>query len=228
MAQIFHPGMNTVARLTIYGAAFLVLGTLGLSYAYFQSPNETQVRVVREQPVPFSHEHHVDQLGIDCRYCHTSVETEGFAGIPPTHTCMSCHSQIWKDSPMLQPVRDSLAKDEPLRWTRVHDLPDYVYFHHGAHVSHGIGCSSCHGRVDKMPLTYKAEPMTMEWCLNCHRHPEKYIRPKEEVFNMAWQPPSDQEERGRKLINDYHIPVDRLTNCSVCHRFGGPGSRHRR
>ena len=219
MAQIFHPGMNTVARLTIHGAVFLALGALGLTYAYMRSPQETQVRVVREQPVPFSHEHHVDQLGIDCRYCHTSVETSKFAGIPPTHTCMSCHSQVWKDSPMLAPVRESLAKNEPLRWTRVHDLPDYVYFHHGVHVQKGISCVSCHGRVDHMPMTYKAEPMTMEWCLNCHRNPEKHIRPKEEVFNMDWKPPGgDQETLGKQLVKDYHVPVEHLANCSVCHR----------
>jgi Cytochrome c7 and related cytochrome c len=218
MAQIFHPGMNTVARLTIYGAAFLALGTLGLTYAYMRSPSETQVRVVRDQPVPFSHEHHVDQLGLDCRYCHTSVETSKVAGVPPTHTCMSCHSQIWKDSPMLAPVRESLAKNEPLRWTRVHDLPDYAYFHHGVHVQKGIGCVSCHGRVDHMPMTWKAEPMTMEWCLNCHRHPEKYIRPKDKVFDLGWKPDVDQETLGRQLLQDYHIPVERLTNCSVCHR----------
>jgi hypothetical protein len=218
MAQIFHPGMNTVARLTIFGAAFLALGALGLTYAYMRSPYETQVRVVREQPAPFSHQHHVDQLGIDCRYCHTSVEKSRFAGIPPTHTCMSCHSQIWKDSPMLEPVRNSLAKNEPLRWTRVHDLPDYVYFHHGVHVSKGISCVSCHGRVDQMPMTWKAEPMTMEWCLNCHRNPEKHIRPKDKVFDLGWKPEQDQDAMGRQLIKEYNIPVERLTNCSVCHR----------
>ena len=130
------------------------------------------------------------RLGIDCRYCHTSVETEGFAGMPPTHTCMTCHSQIWSDSPMLEPVRASLRERKPLAWTRVHDLPDFVYFHHGIHVQKGVACVSCHGRVDQMPLTWKEEPMTMEWCLNCHRHPERHLRPKEEVFLMDWVPPS--------------------------------------
>ena len=146
--------------------------------------------------MPFSHEHHVRGLGIDCRYCHTSVEKSSFAGIPPTETCMTCHSQIWTDSPMLEPVRTSLRTNTPIRWNRVHDLPDYVYFNHGIHVQKGVGCVSCHGRVDQMPLTWKAEPMTMEWCLSCHRNPEKHLRPREEVFNMDWVPPEDQVDAG--------------------------------
>ena len=224
MAQIFHPSTNTLSRLSIFGAAFIVLGLLTLAYLINRSPFQTQVRVIREQPVQFSHEHHSRGLGIDCRYCHTTVETSSFAGMPPTYTCMSCHSQIWNDSPMLAPVRASLAEDRPLRWTRVHDLPDFVYFHHGVHVQKGIGCVSCHGRVDRMPLMWKEEPMTMEWCLECHRHPERHIRPKEEVFNMEWTPRDnkgnvvDQLMLGRQLVKAYHIPVDRLTNCSVCHR----------
>ena len=219
MPQIFHPSFNTLSRLSIFGGAFAALGLLAVTYMLVGSPYQTKVGLVLDQPVPFSHEHHVRGLGIDCRYCHTSVETSAVAGVPPTYTCMSCHSQIWSDSPTLQPVRESLKEDRPLVWSKVHDLPDFVYFHHGIHVQKGVGCVSCHGRIDLMPLTYKAEPLTMEWCLECHRHPEKHVRPREEVFNMEWKPPGgEQLALGRKLIEDNHIPVDRLTNCSVCHR----------
>jgi len=219
MAQIFHPSTNTISRVSVFGALFAVLGVLVVYYEFTRSPYQTEVDVIREQPVPFSHDHHYRGLGIDCRYCHTSVETSSFAGIPPTYTCMSCHSQIWSESPMLAPVRQSLANDQPLRWTRVHDLPDFVYFHHGIHVQKGIGCAECHGRVDKMPLMWKDQPLTMEWCLDCHRHPERHIRPREEVFNMEWQlPEREQLALGRRLVRDYQVPVDRLTNCSVCHR----------
>ena len=176
--------------------------------------------MIREQPVPFSHEHHVHGLGIDCRYCHTSVETSAFAGMPPTYTCMSCHSQIWSDSPMLEPVRASL-RERMSRWPgrRVHDLPDFVYFHHGIHIQKGVGCVSCHGRVDQMPLAWKEEPMTMEWCLDCHRHPERQLAPKEAVFLMDWEPPSaTRPSLGRELIQKNHIEVEQLTNCSICHR----------
>ncbi len=219
MPQIFHPSANTLARLTIFGGAFAAVGVLAVSYMVFRSPFQTLVGVIREQPVPFSHEHHVRGLGIDCRYCHTSVEVSSVANVPPTYTCMSCHSQIWTDSPMLEPVRESLRENKPIEWTRVHDLPDFVYFPHNIHVQKGVGCVSCHGRVDLMPLTWKDQPLTMEWCLQCHRHPEQHLRPKDEVFNMEWKPPGgDQEALGRKLVEEYHIPVDRLTNCSVCHR----------
>jgi hypothetical protein len=221
MAQIFHPSTNTLSRLTIFGGAFGALGLIVLTYWIQRSPYVTEVNVIRAQPVQFSHEHHVRGLGIDCRYCHTSVETSSFAGVPPTYTCMTCHSQVWNDSPMLAPVRVSLANDEPIRWTRVHDLPDFVYFDHSIHVNKGIGCVSCHGRVDKMPLTWKAEPLTMEWCLNCHRHPERYLRPQEAIFDMEWRPEDDGTDQltlGRRLVQEHHIPVDRLTNCSTCHR----------
>ncbi len=219
MPQIFHPSLNTLSRLSIFGGAFAALGLLAISYMLVGSPYQTQVGIIHDQPVQFSHEHHVGGLGIDCRYCHTSVEISAVSGVPPTYTCMSCHSQIWSESPMLQPVRDSLKNDTPIAWAKVHDLPDFVYFHHGIHIQKGIGCVSCHGRIDQMPLTFKDKPLTMEWCLECHRHPEKYIRPYEEIFNMEWKPPGgDQLTLGRKLIEDNHIPVDRLTNCSVCHR----------
>ncbi len=219
MPQIFHPSANTLARLTLFGVAVGPLGLLILSYLLIRSPFQTEVRVIQQQPVPFSHEHHVRGLGIDCRYCHTSVETSAFAGLPPTHTCMTCHSQIWSDSPLLQPVRESLRNRQPLVWTRVHDLPDFVYFHHGIHVQKGVACVACHGRVDQMPLTWKEEPLTMEWCLSCHRHPERHLRPREDVFLTEWKPPThDPDALGRELIQSYHIEVEQLTNCSICHR----------
>jgi hypothetical protein len=219
MPQIFHPSANTLARLTIYGSVFLLFAPVILTYLVFDSPYQTKVGVVQPQPVPFSHEHHVKGLGIDCRYCHTSVETSSFAGLPPTHTCMTCHSQIWATSPTLETVRNSLATGQPIVWTRVHNLPDFVYFHHGIHVQKGVGCVSCHGHVDRMPITWKEEPLTMGWCLDCHRHPERHVRQKRAVFDLDWElPPREQLETGRELVKAYHIEVDRLTNCSVCHR----------
>jgi hypothetical protein len=221
MAQIFPRSTNAISRVSIFGAAFFALGLLMVVYTIMRSPYVTQVNVARDQPVPFSHQHHVEGLGIDCRYCHTTVERSSFAGIPPTETCMSCHSQIWTNAAMLEPVRESMRTGVPIRWNRVHDLPDYAYFNHQIHVSKGVGCASCHGRVDKMPLMWKDQPLTMEWCLECHRHPERHLRPKEEVFNMAWAAPEGGEGQlalGHELIKKNHIPVDRITNCSTCHR----------
>lgn len=210
--------MNTFSRVTIFGALFFGAGTLGLVYGVFSSPYVTQQNVVIDQPVPFSHEHHVRGLGIDCRYCHTSVEKSSFAGLPPTETCMTCHSQIWNTTEMLKPVRDSLRDNKPLVWNRVHKLPDYAYFQHSIHIKKGVGCSSCHGRVDLMPLVRKAEPLTMEWCLDCHRNPEKHIRPRDEIFNMAWMEGADQATKGDELSKLYEVHKNRLTNCSTCHR----------
>jgi Cytochrome c7 and related cytochrome c len=218
MAQIFHPSTNTISRVSIFGALFFLLGLLIVVYMIFCSPYVTGVNVVLDQPIPFSHEHHVRALGLDCRYCHTSVEKSSFAGIPPTETCMTCHSQIWTDSLMLAPVRTSMRTNEPIRWNRVHDLPDYVFFNHSIHVQKGVGCASCHGPVDQMPMTWKAEPMTMQWCLSCHRAPEQHLRPRAEVFNMNWVPPKDQVSQGRKLIKEHQIPVQRLADCYTCHR----------
>jgi hypothetical protein len=216
MAQIFHRSTNTIARVTIFGFVFIALGLLIVAYLLAKSPYVTQEDVIRDQPVAFSHEHHVAGLGIDCRYCHTTVETEASAGMPATYTCMSCHSQIWATSPMLAPVRASLAENRPIAWTRVNDLPDFAYFHHGIHVRKGIGCVECHGRVDRMPLTWKAEPMTMEWCLDCHRRPEGRFRRPEDIFRMDSRPLPESE--GLAWIDAHNIPLDRLTNCSVCHR----------
>jgi hypothetical protein len=216
MPQIFHRSTNSLAKFSVFGTVFLAGGGLWLVLELTRSPYITRAHEVREQPVPFSHAHHVGGLGIDCRYCHTSVEKAAFAGIPPTKTCMNCHSQIWNQSPTLEPVRSSLRTDKSIEWTRVHDLPDFVYFNHSAHVNKGVGCSTCHGRVDKMPLMWQESSLQMEWCLGCHRHPESYVRPKAQVFNVAWEPPANQLEEGRKLVKEYGIHT--RTACSTCHR----------
>jgi hypothetical protein len=218
MPQIFHRSTNTISRVTIFGALFVVAGLLAVGLIIFRSPVVTAVGIARPQPVQFSHEHHVNDDGIDCRYCHTSVEESAFAGIPPTQTCMNCHSQIWTDAPELAPVIASWETGEPLQWTRVHDLDDFVYFNHSIHVQNGVGCETCHGRVDQMPLMMKAEPMTMEWCLDCHRDPAKNLRPREEVFTMGYHPEIDQATLGVQLLEDYGIEVERLDDCHICHR----------
>jgi hypothetical protein len=166
--------------------------------------------------VPFSHRHHAGELGIDCRYCHTSVEISGKAGIPPTQTCMNCHKAIWSDSPTLEPVRASFRTDVSIPWIKVHDLPDFVYFDHSIHLAKGVGCETCHGRVDRMNLTWQQNSLQMEWCLECHRNPERYVRPKAEVFTMGWEPAGDQVELGRELVkaNGVHPKTD----CDTCHR----------
>jgi hypothetical protein len=169
--------------------------------------------------VPFSHKHHVGDDGIDCRYCHTSVEKSSFAGLPSTHVCMTCHSQLWNEAPLLAPVRRSLTAGRPLFWNRVNDLPDFVFFNHSIHVNKGVGCSTCHGAVDQMPLTWRTQTLYMKWCLECHRNPQNYLRPRAEIYNLHWQPPPDQEKQGRRLLDQYQIDTTgRLTNCSVCHR----------
>jgi hypothetical protein len=214
--QIFHPSANTLSRVTILGAVFILTALSTLLFVLYRAPYLTEQNVVREQPVPFSHKHHVAGLGIDCRYCHTSVETSSFAGIPPTETCMSCHSQIWTNAQILQPVRSSLASEKPIQWVRVNDLPDYVYFNHSIHISKGIGCETCHGRVDQMPLTWRAQPLQMGWCLDCHRHPEDFVRPKDQVFTMGYRPPENQTILGARLVKEYKIRS--LTDCYTCHR----------
>ncbi len=202
--------------MSIFGALFIGGGLLWVLNEVNRSPYVTDVGVALAQPVPFSHKHHVAGLGIDCRYCHSTVEISSMAGMPPTETCMSCHSQIWADSPMLEPVRASFRNDQSIRWTRVHDLPGFVYFNHSIHVKKGIGCATCHGRVDQMPLMWKTNTLYMEWCLECHRQPERFVRPRDQVFNMSYQAPSDQLALGRKLVEEYKIR--KLTDCSVCHR----------
>lgn len=218
MAQIFHRSTNTLARLSIVGGA-LAVGLLGgVVYLVSNTSLVTKAGVAWQQPVQFSHKHHAAELGIDCRYCHTSVEKTASAGIPATQVCMNCHKQIWLEAPYLEPVRASYATGDPIEWIRVHDLPDFVYFNHSIHVAKGIGCASCHGRVDQMNLTWQESPLTMGWCLSCHRAPENHIRPRAEVFNMAWEPPANQAEVGAELVKAYGIDVDQLSDCSVCHR----------
>lgn len=219
MSQIFHRSTNTLSKVSIFGAIF-VLGGVVLALAAIQrSSYNTRAFAEREQPVQFSHKHHVGDDGIDCRYCHTSVESSSFAGIPPVKTCMNCHSQLFVDSPYLAPIRESFSTGKPIKWTRVHDLPDFVFFNHSIHVNKGVGCSTCHGRVDTMPLTYQVESLQMEWCLTCHRAPELFVRPREKVFSMDWQPPANQIEEGRKLVKQYHIANPGvITSCSTCHR----------
>jgi len=232
MAQIFHRSTNTISRATIFGAVFVVAGLFWAMDEVQRSPYVTYAEVVRPQPAPFSHQHHVSGLGIDCRYCHTSVEESSFAGIPPTKTCINCHSQIWTKAPMLEPVRESFRSDKSLVWTRVNDLPDFVYFDHSIHINKGVGCNTCHGPVDRMPLMFNYASLQMEWCVDCHRAPEKHLRPREQVFNMRYQPPSserpleldeqtftDQDSLGLYLIKKYKLRGERdITSCSTCHR----------
>jgi hypothetical protein len=219
MAQIFHRSTNTISRVSLFSALFLVALALIVAAAVARSPYVTNENIAREQPVQFSHKHHVADDGIDCRYCHTSVETSAVAGIPPTKTCMNCHSLLFADSPYLEPVRESFRSGNSIEWVKVHRLADFVYFDHSIHVNKGIGCSTCHGPVNQMPLVWQASSLQMEWCLACHRQPEQFLRPRQEVFNMDWQPPANQLELGRKLAQEYKIrSVAELTSCSTCHR----------
>jgi hypothetical protein len=216
MPQVFHPSTNTFSRVSIFGALFIIAGLLWGIARVNRSPYVTLAGVAREQPVPFSHRHHAGELGIDCRYCHTTVETAAYANIPPTQACMNCHSQIWADSDMLEPVRSSYRNDQSIHWTKVHDLPDFVYFNHSIHLHKGIGCSTCHGRIDRMNLTWQESSLHMEWCVECHRNPERYVRPRDQIFNMDWEPPANQPELGAALVEAYGI--ERRDDCSVCHR----------
>src|SRR5574341_1032276 len=216
MTQIFHPNKNTLSKVSIFGAVFILAAVGGVMALIYHTPYLTQVGVAREQPIPFSHKHHVSGLGIDCRFCHTTVENSAFAGIPSTKTCMNCHSQIWADSPTLEKVRESFRTGKAIEWIRVHDVADFAYFDHSIHVKKGVACVTCHGRVDQMPLTWREKTLHMSWCLDCHRHPERYVRPREHVFDMDWVPSEDQISLGKKLVKKYNI--QKLTDCSVCHR----------
>jgi hypothetical protein len=230
--QIFHRSANVLSRLSIYGGIFIAAFVLWACIQLQRSPYVTYAGVVRPQPVPFSHQHHVSGVGIDCRYCHTSVETSGFAGIPPTNTCMNCHRQIWTSAPLLEPVRESFRSGKSLVWNRVNDLPDFVYFDHSIHINKGVGCNTCHGPVDHMPMMYNYASLQMEWCIECHRAPEKNLRPRDQVFNMRYQQPTadtpvnldgvtygDQLSLGKALVKKYHVrSVADITSCNTCHR----------
>ena len=192
MAQIFDRSSNALARASLVLTGLIVIA-LGVTLDQLQrSPWVTRQGQRPDQPVPFSHKHHVQGLGLQCQYCHVTVEKSSYAGIPPTKTCMNCHAQIWTNAQLLEPVRASWATGQPLVWTKVHDLPDYVYFSHEIHVNKGLGCASCHGRVDQMPLMYAQNTLQMEWCLDCHRNPAKNLRPTSEIYNMAWEKPADE------------------------------------
>ena len=218
-AQIFSRNANAAVRVSIIGIGALLFGIVAAMVGVYLSPWMTDQGIAKPQPVPFSHKHHVDQLKIDCRYCHATVERAAYAGYPATETCMSCHSQIWTNSPLLEPVRESYRTGEPVVWNAIYDLPDFVFFNHSVHVAKGIGCSSCHGRIDQQHLAAKAQPLYMGWCLSCHRSPEDNVRPRDQVYNMGYDPLSLPLETRQQLVAEYKIPTDgRLTNCAVCHR----------
>jgi len=231
--QVFHRSTNVLSRFTIFGGLFVLVGLVYGLYLVNSSPYVTKQGVAREQPVQFSHKHHAGELGIDCRYCHTTVEKLAYAGMPATKTCMNCHSQIWTNAPILEPVRASYRSDTRLSWIKVNDLPDFVYFNHQIHVNKGVGCVVCHGQVDKMPLMYQEQTLQMEWCITCNRNPENFIRPRKEVFNMGYTAPTEdhprvletgetvhsQVEMGLILKKQYKISsAEHMTTCSVCHR----------
>lgn len=217
-AQVFRPRANRFyMAFVVFIPIALFVG--GFSwYQIYRSPIWTDVSVAVAQPVMFSHRHHAGELQIDCRYCHTSATTSSFAGFPPTETCMTCHSQVFKQSQLLKPVLVSFNTNQPIHWNRVHNLPDYVYFNHSIHVNKGIGCATCHGKVNEMPLVSKDQTLFMEWCLQCHRNPEPNLRPIAQTFNMDWRPPNDQSTQGPRLARAYHLHTAHLTDCTVCHR----------
>jgi len=218
LAPIFAPGANLAAKLVLIAAGGCIAVAVFAGWVLPSTEWATRVGHPVDQPVPFSHRHHVAGLGLDCRFCHTAVETAATAGMPPTHTCMTCHSQLWTNADVLAPVRDSLETGTPLRWVRVNRLPDYVYFDHSIHVAKGIGCVTCHGRIDEMPLTEKAASLRMSWCVDCHRDPRPNLRPREAVFDMTWRRGPDTPS-GDRLFAQYRIHgAAALTDCSVCHR----------
>lgn len=216
MAQIFDQSSNALARMSLVLTGLIVIA-LGVTLNELQrSPWVTRQGQRADQPVPFSHKHHVTGLGLQCQYCHTSVEKSSYAGIPPTATCMNCHAQIWTNAALLDPVRQSWATGQSIPWIKVHDLPDFVYFNHEIHVAKGIGCSSCHGRVDLMPLMYQENTLQMEWCLNCHRDPGKNLRPTSQIYNMAWDGPSSSKPVwcGAQDAKD-GVPTAEAVSCST-------------
>jgi hypothetical protein len=218
MAQVFSPAADTYLRFFLLALAILLVGGVLVGGGLVRSDYLSRRGIAPEQPVPFSHRHHAGQLGIDCRYCHDQVERTASAGYPATDTCMSCHSQLWTHADALAPVRESLATGTPMRWSRVHDLPDFVYFNHSIHVQRGVACETCHGPVVDMARIYQAETLEMGWCLDCHRHPWEHLRPKDRVFEFGWQPPADQEAVGRRLTAEQGIEPGDLDSCYVCHR----------
>ncbi len=216
MRALFPPWSNTALRVALASIPIGLVVLIALLWIYVRSPLHTDSGQEELQPIDFDHRHHVADDGIDCRYCHATVEKSPSAGLPSTTLCLNCHSQIWNASPVTDPLRRSFFQDRPIRWKRVHRVPDYVYFDHSIHVGKGIGCETCHGRIDEMAVVRQEQPLTMGWCLECHRHPERYIRPKEAVTVMGWQPPEDQEPYGAGLLKAYHVHT--RTSCTTCHR----------
>ena len=216
MPQIFQRRTNTLIRVGLLVALVLVPVSIGAAMVVGRSSLVTGEGVTKVQPMPYSHELHVGELGLDCRYCHSSVETSASAGIPPTKTCMNCHGMIGTESQSLEVLRASYMENTPLHWTRVHDLPDFVYFDHSIHVSKGVGCSTCHGRVDQMEIVRQQVSLQMDWCLDCHTNPEQFVRPRDAVFQMDYELPANQAEVGRALVEEYQI--QRRIDCTTCHR----------
>ena len=213
MAQIFDRSSNALARMSLVLSGLIIIA-LGVTLDELQrSPWVTRQGQRADQPVPFSHKHHVQGLGLQCQYCHVTVEKSSYAGIPPTKTCMNCHAQIWTNAQLLEPVRHSWATGESVKWTKVHDLPDYVYFSHEIHVNKGLGCSTCHGRVDQMPLMYQQNTLQMEWCLDCHRNPAKNLRPTSQVYNMAWEKPAEDRPVWCAVNDKSGVPTAQTVDC---------------
>lgn len=240
MAQVFHPAANTLAKISLVALALGPVALICGASAVSRSAFNTKVGIPLDQPIPFSHEHHVNELGIDCRYCHVSVEKSANATLPATETCMSCHSQIWTNSPLLEPVRDSYATGKPIKWNVVNKVPEFVYFNHSIHIDRGIQCNTCHGAIQEMQLVAKGKPFFMVWCLECHRNPEKFIRKREDVFTFYEKAQLGEEaltpeerslaatgdihrsgaalEEGKKLVKQYNVKVKQLDDCWICHR----------
>ena len=214
MAQIFPKNANTLPIVSLVGVLFGGVAVVALVWYYF-SPEFVDVGYAPEQPVPYSHRFHVNELGLDCQYCHTNVAMSPHANVPATETCMNCHAQIQTESLKLLPVRESWATGQPVEWVKVNFLPDYVQFNHAVHVTNGVGCETCHGRVDQMEVVYQAEPLSMGWCLECHRQPELYLRPNEEITTMGYvHPPNFVERNVERVAHENIVPP---TNCSACH-----------
>lgn len=216
MSSLFRPRSNTIARVSLGVLGAGALGLLGTAWGYWRTPFGKRQHDPVAQPVLFDHRHHVVDDAIDCRYCHATADRSASAGIPSTEVCLSCHSQVWNKSPKLEPVRQSYFTGTPLPWVRVHRVPDFVYFDHAIHVNKGVGCVTCHGRVDQMPAIEQVAPLTMGWCLECHRNPAPSLRPQEEIVSMTWQPDRDPSLLAEELAKKYD--VHGRTSCTTCHR----------
>jgi hypothetical protein len=216
MAQLFPRWANSAVRAVLIVSAALLFGLPIALLAWTRTPAATGQYAVVPQPIPFSHPLHAGALQIDCRYCHAGAQRSAMAGLPPTRACVGCHSALWLSSAPFEPVRRSIQQSTPIPWRRVTAMPDFVFFNHAVHTRKGVGCESCHGRVDLMPQVYQSMPLTMGWCLECHRAPERYVRPVEAVTQMGWQAAADQDTQGRTLVMRYHVRP--MTTCTSCHR----------